>query len=152
MCNTDRIATWGKALTSWLAALLAVAWLGWASDLNMYTRPLQAATDQITYNVGDTVLLRIIFPSSQAEQTQARYRFAVRYAGEVKPVVEGLVLGSEKGTSGYRLLWKAPLGARAGRYEIDMRVADSASPRAVQDIPRICSFVIHRRVVQIVSA
>jgi len=157
MRNTGRIAAPGKALTlAWLAALLAVAWSGWAPSLKLNARPqasLQAVTDRIAYNAGDQVRLRIIFPSPQAEQPQVRYLFAVRYAGEAKPVAEGLVLGSAEGASpGYRLLWKAPLDARAGRYEIDMRGEDPRSHQVIQDIPRICSFVVHRQVIQIVSA
>ena len=87
MRNKDRIATPGKALTSWLTALLAVAWFGWAPSLKLIARPqasLQAVTDQITYNVGDEVRLRIISPSPQADQTLDSYLFTVRYEGEGK--------------------------------------------------------------------
>ena len=45
-----------------------------------------------------------------------------------------------------------PLDARTGRYEIDLRVQDPDSQQVIQDIPRICSFVVHRQVIQIVSA
>jgi LmbE family N-acetylglucosaminyl deacetylase len=157
MLNTGRIATSGKALApAWLAALLAMALLGWAPSVKLIARPqtsLQAVTEQITYNIGDQVRLRIIFPSPQAEMTRARYLFAVRYEGEGKAVADGLVLGSPEGSSpGYCLLWKVPLDARAGRYEIDMRRQDRRSQQIIQDIPRICSFVVHRQVIQIVSA
>ena len=155
MRNTGRIANSGKALAR-LAALLAVILFGWPSDLKLIARPqasLQAVTDQITYNTGDQVRLRIIFPSPQPEQTQVRYFFAVRYVGEGKPVVDGLVLGSTEGSSqNYRLLWKVPLDAQAGRYEIDMQGQDPGSHQVIQDFPRICSFVVHRQVLQIVSA
>ena len=155
MRNTGRIANSGKALAR-LAALLAVILFGWPSDLKLIARPqasLQAVTDQITYNTGDQVRLRIIFPSPQPEQTQVRYFFTVRYVGEGKPVVDGLVLGSTEGSSqNYRLLWKVPLDAQAGRYEIDMQGQDPGSHQVIQDIPRICSFVVHRQVIQIVSA
>ena len=155
MRNTGRIANSGKALAR-LAALLAVILFGWPSDLKLIARPqasLQAVTDQITYNTGDQVRLRIIFPSPQPEQTQVRYFFAVRYVGEGKPVADGLVLGSTEGSSqNYRLLWKVPLDAQAGRYEIDMQGQDPGSHQVIQDFPRICSFVVHRQVIQIVSA
>ena len=55
-------------------------------------------------------------------------------------------------SASYRSLWKVPLDARAGRYDIDLRVEDPKSNQVIQDIPRICSFVIHRQVVQIISA
>jgi LmbE family N-acetylglucosaminyl deacetylase len=156
MCNAGRIATREKSLTSGLAVLLAVVWFGWAPSLKLNARPqasLQAVTDQITYNVGDTVGLRIIFPSPQAEQAQVRYFFAVRYVGEDKPVAQGLLLGSALGSSpGYRALWRVPLGALAGRYEIDLREEDPKSHEALQEVPRICSFVVHRQAIRIVSA
>jgi LmbE family N-acetylglucosaminyl deacetylase len=157
MRNTGRIATPGNALTPvWMAVLLAVTWFGWTPSLNLSARPqasLQAVTDQMTYNVGDQIRIRIISPSRQAEQAQARYLFAVRYVSEAKPLANGRVLaGADGSTAGYGLLWKVPLDARTGRYEVDLRVQDPKSQQVIQDIPRICSFVVHRQVMQIVSA
>jgi LmbE family N-acetylglucosaminyl deacetylase len=161
MYNEGRIATPGKALTgTWLAALFAVAWLGWAPSLDLSARPqasIQAATDQITYNVGEEVWLRIIPPSPQAIHTLDSYLFAVRYEGEGKPLRDGVILGGEERgaappSTTYRLLWKVPLNARAGRYEVDLRVQNPNSHEVMQEIPGICSFVVHRQVIQIVSA
>jgi LmbE family N-acetylglucosaminyl deacetylase len=155
MCNTGRIVTPGKALTSaWLAALLAAAWFGWAPGLHLHAQPpatLQAATDRITYNVGEGVRLRIISPLPQVEP-EVPYRFTVRFAGEQKPVADGLALeGADGHPSIYHLLWKVPIDARAGRYEIDLRVQDPKSHEVVQEIPRICAFVVHRQLVHLVS-
>jgi LmbE family N-acetylglucosaminyl deacetylase len=161
MCNKNRIATPGKTLTpAWLAALLAMAWFGWAPSLNLHARPqasLQAVTDRITYNVGEEVWLRIIPPSPQAIHTLDSYLFTVRYEGEGKPLLDGVILGgNESGaaspSTSYRLLWKVPLDARTGRYEIDLRVQDPKTQQVIQDISRICSFVVHRQLVQIASA
>jgi LmbE family N-acetylglucosaminyl deacetylase len=125
-----------------------------ASSLNSSAQPqpaLQAVTDRITYNAGDPVRIRIISPSPQVEP-EVHYRFAVRYAGEQKPVAEGLALeGADGHASVYHLLWKVPLGARAGRYEIDLREQDPKSHEVTLDIPRICTFVVHREVVHIAS-
>ena len=156
MRNTGGIATPGKALTpAWMAFLLAVAWLGGAPSLNLNALPqpsLQAVTDRITYNAGDQVQIRIISPSPQLEP-QVHYRFTVRYAGERKAVADGLVLlGADGHPSIYHLLWKVPLDARTGRYEIDLREQDLGSQQVTQDIPRLCAFVVHRQVIQIVSA
>ena len=142
------------ALTpAWLGALLVMACLGSAPHVILSAPPqasLESVTDRVTYNAGDQVRLRIIFPSPEAEQTRARYLFAVRYEGEEKPVADGLALGNPAGSpQGYRLLWKVPPEARAGRYEIDVR---GQSPASQQDITRLCSFVVHRQVMQIVSA
>lgn len=156
MRNTSGIVTLGRTRTPGrLVALLAVAWLVGAPGLKLFASPqasLQAVTDRITYIAGDQVRLRIIFPSARAEQPPVRYLFTLRYAGEAKAVTNGFVPSSAEGSSpGYRMLWKSPLDARAGRYEIDLRVQDARS-QVIQDLPRICSFVIHRQVIQIVSA
>ncbi len=155
MRDTGRIATPGKALTQvWLAALMAVAWCGWAPSLGLNARPqsaLQAVTDRITYNVGEPVRLRIISSLPQVEP-EVHYHFAVRYAGERKVVADGLALqGVDGHPEVYHLLWKVPLDARAGRYEIDLREQDLKSQQVTQDIPRICTFVVHRQVVRIES-
>jgi LmbE family N-acetylglucosaminyl deacetylase len=161
MRNKGRIAIPGKALTpAWLAALLAVAWFGWAPSLNLNARPpasLQAVTERITYNVGEEVWLRMIPSSPQAIRTLGSYLFAVRYEGEEKPVLDGVTLGSNERdaaspSTSYRLLWKVPLEARAGRYEVDVHVQNPNSREVIQEIPHICSFVVHRQVIQIVSA
>ena len=151
MRNTSRIATSGKALApAWLAALLAVAWSGWASDLNMYTRPLQAATDQITYNVGDTVRLRIFRSFPPEMHPLDCYFFTVRFEGDKEPVADRLNLQVEK-VGGYLLLWTIPSNARAGRYEVGLRIQLPKSQEVIQDIPHLCWFVVHRQVVQINS-
>lgn len=111
----------------------------------------KAMTRQVTYNAGDAVWLRVVLPTAQAASALDSYRFTIRFAGDDKPVTTGMVLGKNE-ESGYHLLWKTPLAARAGRYEVDLRVQDTKSQQVMQEIPRICSFVIHRQVIQIVSA
>ncbi len=141
----------------WLVVLLSVAWLAsWPPDARPQTS-LRAATDRITYNVGEQVWLQIIPPSPEEVRTLDSYLFTVRYEGEGKPLVDGLRLGekvppSSSPSSSYRLLWKVPLDARTGRYDIDLRVRDPKSPQVIQDNPRVCSFVVTRQVVQIISA
>ena len=154
MRNMSRIATL-RTVPAWMTVVLAVVWLGCVPNLNLDAHPqasLQAVTDQITYNAGDQVLLRVIFPSPQVEQTQAGYRFDVRYEEEERPVAGGLVLGEARSSAGYRRLWKLPLDARTGRYVIDLRGQDDESRQVIPDIRHIASFVVHRQVVRIVSA
>jgi len=134
----------------WMAVLLAVAWSGWASDLNMYTRPLQAATDQITYNVGDTVRLRIFRSFPPEMHPLDCYFFTVRFEGDKEPVAARLNLRVEK-VGGYLLLWTVPSNARAGRYEVGLRIQLPKSQEVIQDFPHLCWFVVHRQVVQINS-
>jgi LmbE family N-acetylglucosaminyl deacetylase len=118
---------------------------------------LHAVTDRDTYNVGDEVWLEIVFPSSEAVRTLDSLLLSVRYAGEEKPLLDALLLGaSERPSSalhsiGYHPLWKIPLDARTGRYEIDLRLQDPQSRRVLQDIPRLASFVVHRKLLQISS-
>jgi LmbE family N-acetylglucosaminyl deacetylase len=155
MLNTKRNATQRNIQTlGRLVALLAVTWLSCAPSLNLSARPQatpQAVTDRITYNAGDPVRIRVISPEPP-EHTQVRYVFTVRYLGDEKPVAEGLALGGiDNAFPGYHLLWKTPPDARAGRYEVDMRAQDPASSKSTQDIPRVCSFLVHRRTIQIVS-
>ena len=156
MHNTNRITTPGKTVPPVrLTVLLAVACLGLAAGQTLSAQPqaaLQAVTDRITYNAGDSVRVRIISPEAAA-QAKVRYLFTLRYAGDEKLVARDLEPGSvESSSPGYRFLWKTPLDARAGRYEVDLQVRDAKSQLILQEILRISSFVIHRRLIQIVSA
>jgi LmbE family N-acetylglucosaminyl deacetylase len=134
--------------------LLSVAWVAcWPPCVRLEARPqalLQAATRQITYNVGEPVWLRLIPPPPQVINTLDSYLFTIRFAGEEKPVADHLILAKDE-FLGYRVLWKVPSGARTGRYEIALRVQDPKSQQVIQEIPRLCSFVVHRQVVQINS-
>ena len=115
---------------------------------------LQVVTDRTTYNVGEQVWLRILPPSPQALQALDSYRFTLRYAGDEKALLEGVALhnderGAAPPNAAYHLLWQAPLTARTGRYEIDLRVEDPASHQVLQEVPRATSFTVHRQVVEV---
>jgi LmbE family N-acetylglucosaminyl deacetylase len=139
-----------------LSALLAVVGLHCVSGLKLsaQTPPaLQAVTDRTTYNAGDAVQLRLIFPAPQKERPKVAYTFAVRYVGDDKPMAKGLSLGAADGNfTDYHALWRTPANARTGRYEIDLSVKNAKSGEASEDFPHICSFVVHRQIVRIVSA
>jgi LmbE family N-acetylglucosaminyl deacetylase len=150
----------GKGLltTALLVAGLGVAGLSWPPAFNLKAQApesVQAAADRMTYNVGEEVQLRVVPPASELRRTN--YLYIVRYAGEEKHLVE-VSGGGDRGQAAanssahYRLLWKVPADARAGRYEVDLRVLDAASNEIVQDIPHIRSFVVTRQVVRIISA
>jgi LmbE family N-acetylglucosaminyl deacetylase len=80
------------------------------------------------------------------------YLFTIRFAGDEKPVADELILGtSVRGAARYQPLWKVPQDARAGRYEVGLRMQDPKSGQVIQDVPRLCSFVVHRQVLQILS-
>jgi len=160
--TTYRSANPQKALAfALLSTLLAVSWVVWPPSTKLNARPrksLQAVTERITYNVGDEVWLKIVFPSPEDVHTLDSFLLTVRFAGEEKPLLDGAILGEATrlgvpptAVYGYRKLWKVPLDARTGRYEIDLRVQDPRSQQVIQDLPGICSFVVHRQAVQIVS-
>ena len=118
---------------------------------------LYAVTDRDSYNVGDAVRVEIVFPADEAVRTLDSLLLTVRYAGEEKPLLEHMALRASEPTppaphsTGYHRLWQVPDDARTGRYEIDLRVQDSKSHQVLQDLPRIGSFVVHRKLVQISS-
>jgi len=142
---------------------------------------IQAVTDRATYNVGDEVRLRLVPAGTQEARPRPDYRFTVRFAGEAAPVADGLALSATPlagrnersglppqgssisnapdATGGggevlspavYGNLWRVPMGARAGRYEIGLRLGEPGS--APMEIPRLCSFAVHRQEIRIVAA
>jgi LmbE family N-acetylglucosaminyl deacetylase len=54
-------------------------------------------------------------------------------------------------SSAYGALWKIPQNARTGRYEIDLRERNPKTLQDIQRFPNVCSFVVHRQEIQIVS-
>ena len=120
---------------------------------------LRVVAEHPTYNPGDEVWLKIIPPAPQGLRSLDSYLFTVRYAGEQKPLWEGAILKPDASRLGvnptelirHRPLWKIPLDARAGRYEIDLQVQDPRTHRVMQDLPHVCSFVVHRQIVRIGS-
>lgn len=145
-----------------LGTLLAATLVVWAPSLRLNALPQaspEAVTDRVTYNAGEQVALRLILPSPQEMRTLNSYLFSVRFAGDEKPLAEGLILGKQqhpgkaaRSPLQYEPLWKVPLEARPGRYEIDLRVQDPKSRQVIQEYPGVCSFVVHRQVIQILSA
>src|SRR5579862_1200950 len=93
-----------------LVALLLVAWVGWMPGLRLDGQPqssIQVVTNQITYNAGDPVRVKLMLPTPPADSARIRYVFSIRYRGDEKPVAEGLSLGSMDGAfPGYHLLWR----------------------------------------------
>jgi len=154
-----------------VSTLVVVVCLSGATGLSLFGWPqssvsvapgdgsLRAVTERITYNAGEEVWLRLVPPSPQETHTLDSYLFSVKYAGEDKPVAEGLILGQERrlgtvepASTRYGPLWKIPRDARTGRYEVGLRVQNPKSQQVIQEIPHFCSFVVHRQAIQIISA
>ncbi len=115
----------------------------------------KALTDRTTYNVGSEVRLRIVSPSAASELARLRLTATVRYAGDSKPVADRVAViaapaspksgSAPRGSGGATLLWRIPLGARTGRYEIDLHGRGASAVEA----PKVTSFAVHRKLVRI---
>ncbi len=121
---------------------------------------IKAVPDQTSYNVGSAVHIRLVEPAPGGDARRrtgvAREVVAtIRYAGESRPVAEGLrlpaslLLSSAKDSPEYFNLWRVPSGARTGRYEIDVAERDSQSHQTIGDPVRAGSFAVYRKVVHI---
>jgi LmbE family N-acetylglucosaminyl deacetylase len=113
--------------------------------------PASAVTDNISYDVGETVRLRLL-PGGAAENTAADYDVTLRYAGESKAILEHVRLpGGSKSAKedAYQEIWRIPAEARTGLYEIDLAATDRASHRQLFNLPHAASFAVHRKLVRI---
>jgi LmbE family N-acetylglucosaminyl deacetylase len=120
--------------------------------------PIKAFTDNIDYNVGSFVQLKII-PASQDTPplSSMNIKAAIRYAGEAKPVVENVSLPSasavskENRSAGYHHLWQVPADARTGRYAVDLTGMDPKSHQPVFTLQNAASFVVYKKLVRVES-
>jgi LmbE family N-acetylglucosaminyl deacetylase len=114
---------------------------------------VQVVADNTSYNVGSDVRLEVIFPSPQ--KVLRDVLATLRYAGDSHPVLEHFplpprfIFSGRSNATGYRELWKIPVDARTGRYEVDLEIRDPQSRQVVLDLPRAVSFVVHRKLVRI---
>lgn len=118
--------------------------------------PLQAYTDNIAYNIGSTVQLRIIFSVGESSlPATIDIKATVRYAGESAPVLRrfpfasAFAISKDKPTTGYRRLWTVPAKASAGRYEVDLEVQDAKTRQPVFNLPSAAAFVVYKKTVGI---
>jgi LmbE family N-acetylglucosaminyl deacetylase len=114
--------------------------------------PFRAVTDNLSYNVGETVRVRI-FPLQSATAPANIHVYAtLRYAGESRPLLNRVPLPAAATSSSdgeYRALWKIPSNAKTGRYELDLTAADPASNKEMATVARAASFAVHRKLLRI---
>jgi LmbE family N-acetylglucosaminyl deacetylase len=130
-------------------ALTAIS--AWAQDT------LKAVTDNVSYNVGSIVRLKVILPPSEHSQpTPFDISANIRYAGEKEfleernvEIASRLSPGGKETATEYQRLWKIPEEARTGRYEVDVVLTDSQSHEALLVARRVASFAVHRKLVKI---
>jgi len=114
--------------------------------------PFRAVTDNLSYNAGEIVRLRVIPSHAAAGRSNMSFLATLRYAGEGKPILDRVPLMAPDITSAdnaYRTLWKVPSNAKTGRYEIDLTLIESLSRKQVGFLPSAASFAVHRKLVRI---
>jgi LmbE family N-acetylglucosaminyl deacetylase len=125
--------------------------------------PAQAVTDNISYNVGETVRLRVVLPhpasaerpASGDVETPVDLTAAIRYAGESEPLLRDLPLASSfvaskaDYTTDYHEVWHVPYEAKTGRYEVDLTARRAKSPQVIWNLPRAAAFTVHRKLLKI---
>ena len=112
--------------------------------------PFRVVTDDISYNVGSTVRLRVVPSGPEAEISRLQLFATLHYAGESAPVVRRAPLLTQPGSPDSSMtLWKIPVGARTGRYTVDVEVIDPALKKTVARLAPATSFAVHRKLVRI---
>ncbi len=123
----------------------------------------QAVADNISYNVGETLRLKVVFPNLAASQHPPSIYIefpldlaaTIHYAGESEAVLDQVPLASSfiasrsDYSTGYREVWRVPYEAKTGRYEVDLAARDSKSHEVVWNLPRAASFAVHRKLLRI---
>ena len=153
---------WTCAITPRLgfrAFLLAVGMMLAATAGMPSDRPtLKAVTDDVSYNVGSTVRVKVIVPPSKqfpSPQSLAIYA-SIRYAGEDKflksrvEIASNAAPGAEETETKYVPVWKIPADARTGRYEVVfvleyVHVSDVVPEARVLPV----SFAVYQKLVKI---
>jgi LmbE family N-acetylglucosaminyl deacetylase len=118
---------------------------------------LKAVTDNVSYNVGSEVRLRVFLPPSEHPRPAPFDISAnIRYVGEKEfleernvAIASRLSPGGKETATEYHTLWKIPEEARTGRYEVDAVLTDSQSHQALLVARRVASFSVYRKLVKI---
>jgi LmbE family N-acetylglucosaminyl deacetylase len=119
----------------------------------------KAVTDNVSYNVGSEVRLKVILPPSEHSRPAPFDVSAnIRYAGEERfleeknvEIATRVTLGGKETDTDYHTLWKIPEDARTGRYEVIVTITDSQSHADLSVAHRapLPSFSVYRKLVKI---
>jgi len=140
-------------------ALLLVVGIALTAACAWPQETFKAVTDNVSYNVGTEVRLRVILPVSE-HSSPAPFDVSanIRYAGEKEflqerdvEIARHLTPGQKETVTDYHALWKIPEGARTGRYEVVVSLTDSQSHAKLSVDQRLTlpSFVVYRKLVKI---
>ena len=135
------------------AGIALTALCAWPQDT------LKAVTDNVSYNAGSEVRLKIFLsPSEHPRSAPFDISANIRYAGEKEfleernvEIASHLNPGGKAMATEYQTLWKIPEEARTGRYEVDLVLTDSQSHEALLVARRVASFSVYRKLVKIES-
>ncbi|HEY6293320.1 MAG TPA: PIG-L family deacetylase [Terriglobia bacterium] len=116
----------------------------------------QAVTDQITYDAGSEVKVRIS-GSPQAEKTPVKLVGIVRYENAGEPgqgdmpaeAARTVLFTASEPPRDSVTLWKIPASAPTGRYDVDLAAVDPASGSVLHGEIDVASFSVHRKLVRI---
>jgi len=123
----------------------------WAQET--FFRPV---TENVSYNVGSQVRVKVILPpAGSSGSAPIDISANLRYAGEQKylepknvQIARGITLGAKESATEYYPLWKIPEDARTGRYEVVLALSGSPSVVNGQAVP-VTSFPVYRKLVKI---
>ena len=136
---------WAASFAFLVVAFLHAAVPVWAE------RPVRLIADNLSYNAGDVVRLRVIPSGAEKLPAGVQYLITIRYAGDPRPVLDRAPLPSPQAKSedDDREVWKVPADARTGRYTIDLAALDSTTRRESFNLPQASSFAVHRKLVKV---
>jgi len=146
-------------ITAKLALQALVLVMGFAlaaTDARSQATFFRPVTDNVSYNVGSQVRVKVVLPPADSfGAAPIDISANLRYAGEQKylepenvQIARGITLGAKESATEYYPLWKIPEDARTGRYEVVLALSGSPSVVNAQAVP-VTSFSVYRKLVKI---
>ena len=113
-----------------------------------------AVTNRTSYDVGSEVMMRLVPSQGASLRGNLAFSATVRYDGENKAVhttspSQVWTCPADPSSSSYSLLWKIPVDAQTGRYEIDLMGYDRISGETFIKARQAGSFTVYRKLVKI---
>ena len=144
------------AKSAFQAFVLMMGFALTAADAWSQATIFRPVTDDVSYNVGSQVRVKVVLPPAGSFGSDPiDISASLRYAGEQKylepnsvQIARGITLGAKESATEYYPLWKIPEDARTGRYEVVLTLSGSPSVANAQAIP-VASFSVYRKLVKI---
>jgi len=148
---------WAGTTKSVLHAFVLAVGMSLAATSARPQETLKAVTDNVSYNVGSKVQLKVIVsPAEHPRPAPFDISANIRYAGKEKFLQEKTVeiasrvsTGGKETATDYHALWTIPEDAKTGRYEVDTVLTDSQSHETLLVARRAASFAVYRKLVKI---